>query len=225
MVQFFFNIPRCSIFPLPDATEAPFTDYITRSGQGHTAVVEYRKFEDSPHAIRELNETQLGNRFGRSRIVVREDRDQVLKFHRAFCESQFRAAKFADAFNSKLSSVPALAGTTPRVSFLAFAVYIVNSQKEGHKPVFVEKQLDPIKYKKWNGNNGFVDRQDNLKQDPEQSSVLLDIMEASEDQQDDDNDNTARIYIHDRQELLREIPQAFSCFTYSYTKRKMLVGD
>ncbi len=218
-----FNIPRCSIFSLFDATEAPCTDDITRAG--HNAVVEYGKCEDSQRAIRELNGTQLGNRFGRSRIVVREDRDQVLKFHKVFCEKQFRAAKFADAFNSKLSSVPALAGTAPRVSFLACAVYIVNSQKEGRKAVLVEKQLDPIKYKKWNGNNGFVDGQNNLKQDPDQSSVLLYIMEASEDEQDDDNDDTARTYIHDRQELLREIPQAFSLFTYRYTKRKMLVCD
>jgi len=203
---------------------------------GRCAIVEYESFEDSQRAIDELNGTHLeyvgfrGNRLLQQRIVVREDRgdaadNHLLKFHRVFCETQSRASRFAEIFNSKLLSIPALAGTAPRVSFLECSVYIVKSQNEGRKAVLVEKQLDPVKYKKWNGNNGFVDGQDSIEQGPDKAPDLLDIIEASEDEQEDENDDAAPVCTLDPLELQREIPQAFSCFTFFFTQRRMLVCD
>ena len=169
----------------------------------------------------------------RRQIIVQEDRGNgsdkhLLKFHRTFCETQFRASKLAEDFNKKLLSVPALARTSPRISFLECSVYVVKDLNQGRMAVLVEKQLDPTKYKKWNGNNGFVDGQDRSNGPVDnKDQTLLDIIEESsedEDEEDQIRDDVA-VPMLTPLELQRDIPQAFSCFTYRHTNRRMLVCD
>ncbi len=171
-----------------------------------------------------------------SRFVqdVVQDRDADLRrFHKVFCVTQARAARLAEIFNQKLSTVPGFCPrTTPQIRFLDCFVYVVNDDLEGQVGVLVEKQLDPLKYKKWNSNNGFVDGVDGLSPPPsvdhhgnEHAAHLIPVIEGSADEdEDDDNDGQGtglgRIEIK-----TTEIPQAFSHFTYRHTHRRQLVCD
>ena len=200
------------------------------------AIVEYQNLIEAEEAIRILNNTTIkvhpnfssnsASHIGRMRkIIVREDRGDgdLLKFHKTFCESQFRASKFAEVFNKKLLSVPGLANA-PRISFLECSVYIVNGVN-GRTAMLVEKQLNPKLYKKWNTNNGTVDGHTDVEK--LQGPIDLNIVEGCEDEEEEDelNSQANAQVTFDPVQLQRDIPQAFSCFTYRFTKRKMLVCD
>jgi len=199
------------------------------------AIVEYQNLIEAEEAIRILNNTTIkvhpnfssnSAYIGRMRkIIVREDRGDgdLLKFHKTFCESQFRASKFAEVFNKKLLSVPGLANA-PRISFLECSVYIVNGVN-GRTAMLVEKQLNPKLYKKWNTNNGTVDGHTDVEK--LQGPIDLNIVEGCEDEEEEDelNSQANAQVTFDPVQLQRDIPQAFSCFTYRFTKRKMLVCD
>ena len=167
-----------------------------------------------------------------SRFVQDSGSDiMLLKFHKSFCETQYKAAKFAQAFNRKLLEVPGLAVKAPRISFLDCSVYIVYDGELGRTGVLVEKQLDPSKYKKFNNNNGFVDGQDSTNPDHvDPNQALLEIVEEVSDEEEEEDEAEDAVLVEsamrfETKDLYRDIPQAFSCFTYRYTKRKMLVCD
>jgi hypothetical protein len=85
----------------------------------------------------------------------------------------------------------------------------------------VEKQLDG-EYKKWNDNCGFVDGQDAVAPDKADTAkaALMMIAESDEDEDGEEDDDGEDMPIS-----IAEIPQAFSHFTYRYTRRKVLVCD
>ena len=173
----------------------------------------------------------------------------LLAFHKVFCVTQARAARLAEAFNRKLSTVPGFCPrSTPRVRFLDCFVYVVNDDLQGQVGVLVEEQLDPTRYKKWNSNNGFVDGADGADaggpgsppSEPGRRSGLpaarmLPVIEGSEDSDGDsdggDSDGgpggaaSSRGQTRAVEMSASEIPQAFSHFTYRQTCRRMLVCD
>jgi hypothetical protein len=61
-------------------------------------------------------------------------------------------------FNAKLDRMPGCEAM-PRIQFLSCSVYMLTKNKLGRVGVLVEKMLNPVEYKKWNNNNGFVDSQ------------------------------------------------------------------
>jgi hypothetical protein len=86
------------------------------------------------------------------------DRD-IRKFHQVFCVAQGRAARLAEAFNSRVATLPGFdPRTTPKIAFLDCCIYVVHDPVAGRMGFLVEKQLDPQRYKKWNGNNGYVEQ-------------------------------------------------------------------
>ena len=96
--------------------------------------------------------------------------------------------------------------------------------------VLVEKMLNPRRYQKWNNNAGFVHGQLEAAQ-----PALDQIEEEDEDEQmNDDDDDDAMAdgpsMANDGVEnsiviMPKDVPQAFSHFTYLRTNRKMLVCD
>ena len=89
-----------------------------------------------------------------SRFV--EDLSQGLAFHHVFCDTQSRAQRLAEKFNEKLSVIPGVTNTTPRISFLDCMVYVVENNVDGRRGLLVEKMLDHNRYMKWNNNVGYV---------------------------------------------------------------------
>jgi hypothetical protein len=94
-----------------------------------------------------------------SRFVSEEDTYDLQEFHRSFCETQTKAQEFAIKFNQKLATLPGFNHTIPLISFLECTVFVVNDAKQGEIGLLVEKMVDPYKYKKWNGNCGYVEGQ------------------------------------------------------------------
>ncbi len=79
-----------------------------------------------------------------------QNRDQ---FAKRFCKIQTTAKRVAEAFNTKLKSIPALDNRTPRVTFLDCCVYYLTRESGEQCAVIVEQKLDG-EFEKWNNNNG-----------------------------------------------------------------------
>ena len=86
---------------------------------------------------------------------------QLIDLHRAFCDAQVRASRLAAVFDVKLSQLPEFdPQSSPTVTSLHCAVYVVDDDINlGTVGCLVEKQLDPVKYKKWSDNKGMVNGQ------------------------------------------------------------------
>ena len=199
--------------------------------------------EGAERLVREFREVGPDGNFVGQLLVAKESRFQVdverrghaatMRFHRSFCDTQHRAQRLAQVFNEKLSKVPGFEpSTTPTISFLDCSVYIPFDALLGFTSVLVEKQLNPTKYKKWNDNAGMVDGQSEsqLVLPPMDGGKALEgIVEASEEEEDsatDDEDEEAKVPTEVPIPIRPEdIPQAFSHFTYRFTKRKLLVCD
>ena len=87
-----------------------------------------------------------------------------LDFHFMFCSSQAQAQHLAQQFNEKLATIPGVTDSTPRIVFLECLVYVLEDPIVGKLDVLVEKMLDPVKYMKWNTNNGYVVGQEQEKE-------------------------------------------------------------
>uniref|UniRef100_A0A7S4VGU0 Alpha-type protein kinase domain-containing protein n=1 Tax=Ditylum brightwellii TaxID=49249 RepID=A0A7S4VGU0_9STRA len=96
--------------------------------------------------------------------------------------------------------------------------------------VLVGKQLDPKKYKKWNDDCGAVDGQNPFENRAgyDMMHAPLDAFAESDEESEDDSseDDCSGDKVEDDEVFtVADIPQAFSHFTYTYTKRKLLVCD
>jgi len=91
----------------------------------------------------------------------------------------------------------------------------------------VEKQLDPNKYTKWNDNCGTVDgkKAPEIETVGELSRGTFGILEEGDEEDESDSEDEYEENTEDDHIRLEDIPQAFSHFTYRYTKRKLLVCD
>lgn len=200
--------------------------------------------EGAERLVREFREVDLHGSFVGPKLVAKESRFQmdvantsrrdIMSFHRSFCETQNRAQRLAQVFNQRLANLPGYnPRTTPGISFLECSVYIVDDRNLGEMGVLVEKQLDPSRYKKWNNNCGGVDGQDegeyslggNVNRDEPLGAIAEsdeeeDTDDSEEEDTDEDDDGECDVCIR-----VEEIPQAFSHFTYRYTRRRLLVCD
>lgn len=198
--------------------------------------------EGAERLVREFREIGSNGLFTGEKLVAKESRFQmdvehtnrrdIIAFHRTFCDTQHRAQRLAEVFNSRLERLPGYDPlTTPLISFLECSVYVVRDHNLGTMSALVEKQLDPSKYKKWNDNQGGVDGRDiadrNDTSDLFGGTTLDAIVELDEDEEDseeDDDDSEAELG-GDEIINIDDIPQAFSHFTYRYTGRRVLVCD
>ena len=202
----------------------------TKSAQG--VALRKRYFgEGAERLVRKFREVGPGGVFVGPHLVAKEGRfeadvDKVLiedrvAFHKKFCETQTRAQKLATVFNHRLSLLPGVDDTVPRVKFLDCSVYLVDDGKLGTYGILVEKQLDQSKYKKWNDNCGFVDGQAQNIAETVGDDALEVIVEDDENDDEDEYEDVSYCY----QVQAADIPQAFSHFTYRYTGRRKLVCD
>ena len=140
------------------------------SAAGAIGIAMRRRFfgEGAERLIANLKfrEVGPGGAFVGGAMVAKESRflqdlthgSDMREFHRVFCVAQGRAARLAEAFNSRVATLPGFdPRTTPRIAFLDCCVYVVRDPLAGRMGLLVEKQLDPQRYKKWNGNNGYVE--------------------------------------------------------------------
>ena len=94
-----------------------------------------------------------------SRFIEDEKTEDQKRFHRSFCSTQQTAAKIARVFNERLATIPGVTERTPRVAFLECCVYVLDDARLGRTGVLVEKMLrnHETGWKKWNGNNGYLE--------------------------------------------------------------------
>ncbi|KAH9096406.1 hypothetical protein LEN26_017495 [Aphanomyces euteiches] len=165
---------------------------------------------------------------GAERIVyqlceIEENRSRSHARTPIFCKTQREAGKWADRFNAATASF-----RVPKIAFLDCSVYEFDG-----KGLLVEKLLDNAKYKKWNGNNGYVDGQSTprvpsmeklLRQldakDTMQLDAIQEMDEDDEEAQDDPVTPSASAEVP-----VEDIPQAFSHFTFWKSHRNLLVCD
>ena len=192
--------------------------------------------------VREFREIGPRGDFVGPLLVAKESRFQadvrnvsqteIFKFYRAFCDTQTRAQGLATVFNEKLTQLPGFDPKLhPTVNFLECFVYMVEDLMLGTMGVLVEKQLDPVQYKKWNDNQGFVEGQMQLPEikepgaEPLGAIVESDEEEADDSEEDEGEEGEGPADKKDEPICVADIPQAFSHFTYRFTKRKLLVCD
>jgi Mg-chelatase subunit ChlD len=191
--------------------------------------------EGAERLVREFREIGPNGRFVGPKLVAKEsrfqmdientDQRQILNFQKTFCDTQGRAQGLANVFNERLEKLPGYDPlSTPKISFLDCSVYFVNDINLGALGCLVEKQLDPLKYKKWNDNCGAVNGDRGV---IEQSSPPNDMLDIIAEESDEEEDSEYESEEENDSEVIHplDIPQAFSHFTYRYTKRKLLVCD
>ena len=198
--------------------------------------------EGAERLVREFREIGSNGLFTGEKLVAKESRFQedvkhtnrrdIIAFHRTFCDTQHRAQRLAEVFNSRLERLPGYDPlTTPLISFLECSVYVVRDINLGTMSALVEKQLDPSKYKKWNDNQGGVDGRDIADRNETTNAfggttleAIAEFDEDEEDSEEDDDDSEVELG-GDEIINIDDIPQAFSHFTYRYTGRRVLVCD
>ncbi|KAF0684581.1 Aste57867_23452 [Aphanomyces stellatus] len=152
------------------------------------------------------------------------DPNEMKKFHKVFCRTQRTAGKLAAAFNR---AVAQCASNMPTIVFLECYVYQYDMRH-----MLVEKMLLG-EYKKWNGNNGYVANQ--AVQTPDihkllrQLNIRDTIAEGSDEEDDDEVPPTTTKGVSPAKKHLTMdvdlVPQAFSHYSYFFTKRRHLVCD
>ncbi len=166
------------------------------STAGAIGIAMRRRFfgEGAERLVAKFREVGPGGAFVGGAIVAKESRflqdlahgRDIREFHRVFCVAQGRAARLAEAFNSRVATLPGFdPRTTPRITFLDCCVYVVRDPLAGRVGLLVEKQLDPQRYKKWNGNNGYVEEAAAARAaaaPPGRAGALAAVVEGSEDE-------------------------------------------
>ena len=154
--------------------------------------------------------------------LSKSDKDQ-LPFHQICGRTQVEARRLARNFNKRLDFYNL---KIPRIEFLEVSFYTMWSRVEPNKaPVctssyLVEKRLDSARYRKYNNNQGGV------------TNVNKQMIPI------DTNANVGVRYQEDKEESIQnisqvevnriiddDIPQAFSHWSYNYTKGELLVCD
>lgn len=170
--------------------------------------------EGKERAVRRVREITRDGRFIGPALVGKEslfaeDMADNISFHKTFCKVQQLSQRVAMRFNKILLKLPGVnRSKTPVIEFLD--CYVMRLPSGGG--ILVEKMLDHTKYKKFNSNDGYVDGM-TLNQYKEVKSGQDIAHQAASHEQDD-----CTFTIDD-------IPQAFSHFSYIFSKRKYLVCD
>jgi hypothetical protein len=155
--------------------------------------------------------------------------DSHADFHKRFLKTQIKSEKFADLFNEALEKIAGVDTSTPRVEFLKCWVFMIHTKNNGRDGFLVEPMLDiqSFEYKKFNDNAGNIDsvgRKGGTRAYiglPDTASDLPSIQEESEDE----DDSPSQTFAPYDSFTDNDIPQAFSCFTFWKSQRKILVCD
>lgn len=182
--------------------------------------------EGNERAVRRVREVDTNGNFVGPPLVGKEtlyredlDRSDSIQFHKTFCKIQQLAQRLAMSFNRKLLALPGVdRNTIPTIQFLQCYVMIYNDEACGRKGLLVEKMLDHRKYKKWNTNDGYVEGMPS-KNFGVASKSTQGSFTPFQDSEDDEGEET------DDSFTVKDVPQAYSHFTYMCTGRKLLVCD
>ena len=205
--------------------------------------------EGAERMVRKFREVDARGVFVGPPMVAKESRfveDMTLKdrieFHRVFCQTQHQAQVLALEFNKRLTAIPGVDASTPRIEFLACSIYVV-----GGVGYLVEEMIDPARYKKFNSNNGWVDgvpsavpaAAPHAAPQPSVAAVALGAIAEESDEEGDDVSEAAEEEEEERASsgarqqpaaaplsfTAADIPQAFSHFSHLFSRRKMTVCD
>lgn len=195
--------------------------------------------EGAERMVHRFREMDVNCTFIGPRLVAKESRfvegfSQGVDFHKLFCKTQATARQYAVAFNKKLDNLSFdhnNLALLPRIEFLDCSVFEIKTGLPSGgvetRGILVEEMLDDAHYKKWNGNNGYVDtlKIKNSQRRPIKGRgrfqpVLHPVYEFEESLVDDGawGNKTGAVVPGD-------VPQAFSHFTYWKSDRKILVCD
>ncbi|KAL7521922.1 hypothetical protein ACHAWX_006614 [Stephanocyclus meneghinianus] len=173
--------------------------------------------ERAVRRVREINSNghAIGPALVGKESLYVEDTNDSISFHKTFCKVQQLSQKVADRFNKILLSLPGVKrSSTPLISFLECYVFLLYDKFGSCHGIMVEKMLDPTKYKKWNTNDGYVDGMS-----PADYHLMKNKKVCMH--RPKEHDFTGQ----DCSFSIDDIPQAFSHFTYIFSKRKFLVCD
>jgi len=146
---------------------------------------------------------------GKESLFV-EDMGDSISFHKTFFKVQQISQNVAVRFNKILLKLPGVKRSeTPLITFLD--CYVLLLQGRG---MLVEKMIDHTKYKKWNTNDGYVD-----------GMTRKEYNELKNCQGRLQRESQSRSTGQDSNFTLDDIPQAFSHFSYIFSKRKFLICD
>ncbi|KAL7545059.1 hypothetical protein ACHAWF_008424 [Thalassiosira exigua] len=200
-----------------------------------------------------LSDTEKAKGFVFEEMIAKETKyeqriDERIAFHKTFTETQDLANYLANEYNQLLQSIPL---QTPQLRFLSCSVLVLEDPTfpGGLRGVLVEKMLDTDRFPwvKWNDNNGGLvngkrkhvaidvdfelkelqreNARDNLgaiveeEEDSDDDESISDV--ESDDSQNDDVEVTSNTLGINPSEYL----QAFTHFTYRFTKKKVMVCD
>ncbi|CAM9383238.1 unnamed protein product, partial [Chrysoparadoxa australica] len=177
-----------------------------------------------------------------SRFIESDERK--IRFHETFCATQLRARSVTSSFLAQLLFENALFSSYLPLSLPNLTAFGVPSERG----ILAEKMLDQSRYKKWNGNNGFVhgaqkkaaeaadlaDLMDQLRSKDEPLGALVEGDEESESSDEEEEEDEVNDSLPESKQpgagvsyvVTKEMyPQSFSHFTYRRSKRKLLVCD
>ena len=167
--------------------------------------------EGKERAVRRVREITEGGHFvgpalvGKESLYV-EDMDDSISFHKTFCKVQQLSQKVATHFNKIILRLPGVKRSeTPLINFLECYVMLLSG-----RGILVEKMLDHTRYKKFNSNDGFVDGMSR---------------EEYEDMRNGAQKRKTVTITQDCSFTPDDIPQAFSHFSFMFSKRKFLICD
>eukprot|EP00111_Clytia_hemisphaerica_P010941 TCONS_00032060-protein len=189
---------------------------------------------------------QYGKKVGEN-LVAKDEKFQgsyeYLQYHESFCKTQRISQNLAKKFNDLLDRSPYVGKSVPRITFLDCYVYTFLDPDDNIEYNYLaERELDNTRYIKWNNNAGGVHGM------TKQKRVVSQIIEEEEEEEEsgpvttkfeevdsaDEEDHygglekiefLSNVSVKNVDILDEEVPQAFTHFTYMWSKREKMVCD